>query len=392
MIQALTSNEQADPLDNILTVDIFNEGVDIPEINQVIMLRPTESPVAFIQQLGRGLRKFQGKEFVVILDFISNYDNNFMIPIALSGDRSYNKDAMRRYIREGTRIIPGSSTIHFDEISKRWIYASVDKAKTNAVQLLKEAYYNLKKKLGRIPSIRDFGEYGSVDITKIFYICGSYYAFLKKYDVGYPVTLTGDQEIIIEYLSKKVIFYKRIQDITLLKVLVEQEMRGRSYQELLRQEKDAVSRVADEESYSYKDYIEPEGNQIIELQIQREHDLVRERELRLTRQQYADFLKDAYGVSLSARTEESVYRNLTNVFPQEAEQKKYAVCILIERDEEGTYCLTERFRDLLRDDSFRDMVLELLQFARDHYEEHYAKLYKDTNLNLYQRRLGVECS
>lgn len=44
--------------------------------------------------------------------------NNFMIPIALSGDRSYNKDSMRRYVREGARVIPGSSTIHFDEISK----------------------------------------------------------------------------------------------------------------------------------------------------------------------------------------------------------------------------------------------------------------------------------
>ena len=83
------------------------------------MLRPTQSPVVFIQQLGRGLRKYEGKEYVVILDFIGNYMNNFMIPIALSGDRSYNKDAMRRYIREGARVIPGSSTIHFDEISKR---------------------------------------------------------------------------------------------------------------------------------------------------------------------------------------------------------------------------------------------------------------------------------
>lgn len=69
-------------LDYIFTVDIFNEGVDIPEINQVIMLRPTQSPVVFIQQLGRGLRKQDGKEFVVILDFIGNYMNNFMIPIA----------------------------------------------------------------------------------------------------------------------------------------------------------------------------------------------------------------------------------------------------------------------------------------------------------------------
>lgn len=72
----------------------FSEGVDVPEINQVIMLRPTESPIVFIQQLGRGLRKAENKEYVVVLDFIGNYRNNFMIPIALSGDRSYNKDNM----------------------------------------------------------------------------------------------------------------------------------------------------------------------------------------------------------------------------------------------------------------------------------------------------------
>ena len=141
VIARLTNDEDGeDQLDYIFTVDIFNEGVDIPEINQVIMLRPTQSPVVFIQQLGRGLRKYEGKEYVVILDFIGNYMNNFMIPIALSGDRSYNKDAMRRYIREGARVIPGSSTIHFDEISKKRIYASIDTARTNDMKLLRESY------------------------------------------------------------------------------------------------------------------------------------------------------------------------------------------------------------------------------------------------------------
>ena len=110
-------NDDINELDYILSVDIFSEGVDVPEINQVIMLRPTQSPIVFIQQLGRGLRKAEDKEYVVILDFIGNYKNNFMIPIALSGDRSYNKDNVRRYIMEGNRIIPGSSTIHFDETS-----------------------------------------------------------------------------------------------------------------------------------------------------------------------------------------------------------------------------------------------------------------------------------
>lgn len=113
------------PLDYIFSVEILNEGVDIVEVNQVIMLRPTQSPVVFIQQLGRGLRKANGKEYVVILDFIGNYNNNFMIPIALSGDRTYNKDNIRRYIMEGGRVIPGASTVHFDEISRKRIFASV---------------------------------------------------------------------------------------------------------------------------------------------------------------------------------------------------------------------------------------------------------------------------
>ncbi len=113
-----------------LTAVFSKMGVDIPEINQVIMLRPTESPVMFIQQLGRGLRKFDNKEYVVILDFIGNYTNNYMIPIALSDDRSYNKDTMRRYVQSGARIIPGSSTIHFDEVSRKRIFASIDAAKT----------------------------------------------------------------------------------------------------------------------------------------------------------------------------------------------------------------------------------------------------------------------
>lgn len=87
-----------EPLDYIFSVEILNEGVDIVEVNQVIMLRPTQSPIVFIQQLGRGLRKAYGKEYVVILDFIGNYNNNFMIPIALSGDRTYNKDNIRRFV------------------------------------------------------------------------------------------------------------------------------------------------------------------------------------------------------------------------------------------------------------------------------------------------------
>lgn len=66
-------------LDYIFTVDIFNEGIDIPEINQVVMLRNTQSSIIFVQQMGRGLRKHDDKEFVNIIDFIGNYKNNYLI-------------------------------------------------------------------------------------------------------------------------------------------------------------------------------------------------------------------------------------------------------------------------------------------------------------------------
>ena len=120
---AMDEDENMQPLDYIFSVEILNEGVDIVEVNQVIMLRPTESPIVFIQQLGRGLRKANGKEYVVILDFIGNYNNNFMIPVALSGDRSYNADTIRKYVISGNNTIPGASTVHFDEIAKDRIFA-----------------------------------------------------------------------------------------------------------------------------------------------------------------------------------------------------------------------------------------------------------------------------
>ena len=149
------SDPNEDHLDYILTVDIFNEGVDIPEINKVVLLRPTESPIVFVQQLGRGLRKATDKEYVVILDFIGNYKNNFMIPIALSGDRTYNKDNIRRYVMEGGKVIPGSSTIHFDEISRKRIFEAIDQS-TTTKKMLVEKYNILKNRLGKIPSIIEF--------------------------------------------------------------------------------------------------------------------------------------------------------------------------------------------------------------------------------------------
>ena len=75
----------------IFSVDMFNEGVDIASLDMVMFLRPTESPVVFLQQLGRGLRLYKGKEYLNVLDFIGNYEKAGKAPLLLSGEQTFNK-------------------------------------------------------------------------------------------------------------------------------------------------------------------------------------------------------------------------------------------------------------------------------------------------------------
>ena len=79
-------------------MDIFNEGIDIPSVNQVVMLRNTQSSIVFVQQLGRGLRKHDSKEYVTIIDFIGNYKNNYLIPIALFAVSYTHLDVYKRQV------------------------------------------------------------------------------------------------------------------------------------------------------------------------------------------------------------------------------------------------------------------------------------------------------
>lgn len=218
------ATEKMQPLDYIFSVEILNEGVDIVEVNQVIMLRPTESPIVFIQQLGRGLRKAEGKEYVVILDFIGNYNNNFMIPVALSGDRSYNQDIIRKYVISGNTTIPGASTVHFDEIAKDKIFSSIDKIK-GMKSIIKSSYKNLKNRLGRIPYLVDFYDNGEVDPLVIIREYKTYQAFLESEEKELYADKISEQEMTtLEYLSKTVLSGARPYELEILKRLMKQEV------------------------------------------------------------------------------------------------------------------------------------------------------------------------
>ena len=218
------ATEDMQPLDYIFSVEILNEGVDIVEVNQVIMLRPTESPIVFIQQLGRGLRKADGKEYVVVLDFIGNYNNNFMIPIALSGDRTYNPDTIRKYVISGNSTIPGASTVHFDEVAKDRIFKSIDRIK-GMKSIIRESYFTLKNRLGRVPYLLDFYENGEIDPLVIIREYKTYQAFLESVEKELYIGKISEQErVTLEYLSKTVISGVRPYELIIIKRFLHNEV------------------------------------------------------------------------------------------------------------------------------------------------------------------------
>lgn len=168
MRNAAIARLESGELEYIFSVDIMNEGVDIPSLNQVIMLRRTDSAIIFIQQLGRGLRKCENKEYTLVLDFIGNYQSNFLVPVALSGDKTFNKDRLRRLVQEGDSAIPGCSTVSFDRIAEARIYRAIDGGDFTSAKFLKAEYLDLRQKLGRIPTLLEFDKNGSIDPLLIF--------------------------------------------------------------------------------------------------------------------------------------------------------------------------------------------------------------------------------
>ena len=219
-IEKLETDNLSEKLDYIFTVDIFNEGIDIPKINQIIMLRPTDSAIIFIQQLGRGLRKVDGKGYLTVIDFIGNYENNYLIPIALYGDTSYNKDSLRKLITEGSRMIPGASTINFDEITKERIFQSIDSANMQLFADLKKDYNLLKFKLGRTPMMMDFIEHGSRDPFLFVDYANSYYNFIVKVEKTENTALSKQQLKLLELFAKEINNSKRLEESLILKILI----------------------------------------------------------------------------------------------------------------------------------------------------------------------------
>ena len=312
-------------LEYIFSVDIFNEGIDIPSVNQIIMLRKTESAIVFVQQLGRGLRKDKGKEYTLVLDFIGNYQQNYLVPVALSGDKTYNKDKLRSIIKTGSVVIPGASTVSFDKVSEARIYRAIDSGDFTSAKFLKAEYTDLKRMLGHVPSLLDFDRNNSIDPLLIFKKYGSYHAFLSACEKDYDIVFSNKQQGVLKFLSQKIANGKRFEDLFLLKQLIENE----------------------EQHVQYESIPELMG-----------------------------VAKSRYGKVTTAR----MMWSATSVLRGDFYSIKDFVPLVLEED--GNCQLMKPFVTLLSDKAFRKQVLETIEFGLHRYRSMYSAPYKSTSLVL----------
>ncbi|MDA9724326.1 DUF3427 domain-containing protein [Gammaproteobacteria bacterium] len=162
----------------LFSVDLFNEGVDIPAVDTILMIRPTESKIIFLQQFGRGLRKAEGKEKVVVIDFIGNHKSFLEKPSALFGF-DLNPNNIREFIKqynENSLNIPKGSRILYDPESLDFM---TELSRTN--QNFVSKYKEYKEDNGERPSASEF--YQFIDkLSQVKSQFGSWFDFIQKMD------------------------------------------------------------------------------------------------------------------------------------------------------------------------------------------------------------------
>lgn len=157
----------------IFSVDLFSEGVNLPSIDTVLMLRPTESKVLFLQQLGRGLRRFEGKERLVVLDFIGNHHSFLHKPQALAQAGSSYRDiaAFAHKVETQTLQLPVGCFINYDMVLIEFLKSLVSDG-------IEEDYKALRYALGHRPTLAEFYRSGA-NITHMRQQFGNWFAFVK---------------------------------------------------------------------------------------------------------------------------------------------------------------------------------------------------------------------
>ena len=157
----------------LFVVDLFNEGMDLPAIDTVMMLRPTESGTLFLQQLGRGLRLAPEKTHLVVLDFVANHKSFLNRPELLTDSYGLSRNEVVRQAARGDQILPDGCFINYD-------LEFVGFLKEISSRSLEDAYFSLKERLGRRPDLQSFWQSFPNRLSRLRATYGNWWAFLYQ--------------------------------------------------------------------------------------------------------------------------------------------------------------------------------------------------------------------
>jgi hypothetical protein len=152
----------------LFVVDLYNEGVDIPEIDTVLFLRPTESLMVFLQQLGRGLRLHEEKECLTVLDFVGPAHRNFRFDLRYRALLSDPSVALQEQVEHGFTHLPAGCTILMERVARQHVLENIKQSlrqtRSSLVGLLRE----LAGSLGRLPRMAEFLEWTGIEPADLY--------------------------------------------------------------------------------------------------------------------------------------------------------------------------------------------------------------------------------
>ncbi|RXJ91243.1 DNA repair helicase [Arcobacter sp. CECT 8983] len=317
-------------LEVIFTVDIFNEGIDIPNVNTVLMLRPTNSSIVFVQQLGRGLRKNSDKQFLTVLDFIGNHNRTYLIALALVGKKRFDKDSIKLSLNNNFSNFPNAHII-MDEISKKRVLEQIDSANFNSLKYLKEQYFEFKASLNlkTIPKLSDYIHYDEyINVLDFISYSKSYEEFICKVEKNSTYKKACEDEKFVKTIRfiQGLMPIKRVYEFAILKYLISNE--------------------------------EVSINQAVE------------------------YLKK-YLEDVCEETVIHSFRFLDQQFFDPAQKQRYLKLVVLKRDK---LLKTDEFSSLLKDKFKRSLLLDSLNYALIKYEKDFGiKNYGLPFLKLYEK-------
>jgi superfamily II DNA or RNA helicase len=178
---------KAGDLNILFAVDLYNEGVDVPEIDTVLFLRPTESVTVFLQQLGRGLRKTSSKTGLTVLDFIGQQHRRFRFDLRFRALTGATRKDLERQIDEGFPFLPSGCHIQLDRVARQRVLSNV----REAISTSKKALIEELRSLGDI-DLPTFLSAAGLELTDVYRNNGSWTKLRR--DAGLPTPGAGPKE------------------------------------------------------------------------------------------------------------------------------------------------------------------------------------------------------